>query len=54
VSAGNVATIAGIAGAVALGAGVVLYLTAPSSDSATALAIHPLPAGAALSAVGAF
>ena len=54
VSAGNVATIAGIAGAVALGVGVVLYLTAPSGESVTALAVHPVPAGATLSAVGAF
>jgi hypothetical protein len=55
VSAGNVATVAFIAGGVALGAGTVLWLTAPKeSNAARGIAVAPLlgPQGAGIAATG--
>jgi hypothetical protein len=42
-SAARVATIAMIAGAVAVGAGVVLYVTAPSGPRREGISIAPMP-----------
>jgi hypothetical protein len=57
ISAGNVATVAFIAGGVLLGAGAVLWLTAPrESSSAPAVALAPLvaPSGAGIGATGSW
>jgi hypothetical protein len=40
-SAGNIATITGVAGAVLVGTGVVLFLTAPSGSKSSTVAIAP-------------
>jgi hypothetical protein len=54
-SSGNVATITGIAGLAMIGAGVVLFVTAPSpSSGAVALAPAVLPGGGFMSARGTF
>jgi hypothetical protein len=55
-SAGNVATITGIAGLALIGAGVVVFVTAPSTDSGASVALSSgiLPGGGFMSARGTF
>lgn len=54
-SAGNLATITGIAGIALVGAGVVLFVTAPSGDgSKVAVSTSYLPGGGGLLARGSF
>jgi hypothetical protein len=54
-SAGNIATITGVAGIALIGAGVVVFLTAPSSkEPSVALAPAYVPGGGSLFATGRF
>jgi hypothetical protein len=55
-SAGNIATITGIAGIALIGTGVVLFMTAPKADSGASVGLAPavLPGGGFLSARGTF
>jgi hypothetical protein len=55
-SSGTVATITGIAGIAMIGAGVVLFVTAPSSSSGATVGLStaPLPGGGFLTARGTF
>jgi hypothetical protein len=55
-SAGNIATITGVAGAVLVGTGVVLFLTAPSGKKSSAVAITPayVQGGGSVVASGSF
>jgi hypothetical protein len=53
-AAGNVATITGIAGIALVGAGVVLFFTAPSASTSVAVAPGYVPGGGSLIATGRF
>jgi hypothetical protein len=53
-AAGNVATITGIAGITLVGAGVVLFFTAPSASTSVAVAPGYVAGGGSLTATGSF